>query len=528
MTKWNRKKEVITENLDDRKVIDNISLFKLHHERLNSIESISEKENFEVSSSIPETQDLGVEQLSSLKLKYYEVMKVISKFSTSLDENEKSFATTLVRTLSGNKYSNNDIVLVKRHLVAFLNLLISCFIVYNWYFVMLFTDTNGNRIKTLDLSLSSLKLKNPIFHFFFKYILCVLSMMDRLALIIMPSVISQLSTDRRLQFILVFIMVYFVINNFGTIILNSVDSTVMIGIYVCIFALYELYCVLLDFLPDENGFIDITRLQKYMMFGSVTPLLYLMMFFVRLIWSIILIGISSFLNCVYILVMSFLAIPIYSSSFFGTFKTLNTFVWDSKKVNGGITEVIISIMYRFLYEISFIFILMLGIADYTSNMSTSTQMPTMINCICSAFIFLFAFIAYQRYLINGSLSSYVETITPTNNTDITSNTNDTTIIDTTRNNIIDTSNIPTNDKFNSITSKLIDSGVDKIKNGVLNSVKSKYGKMIPTNLLSSIPSNDTSKLIDSGVDKIKNGVLNSVKKSKYGKMIPTNLLSSIV
>ena len=87
--------------------------------------------------------------------------------------------------------------------------------------------------------------------------------MDRLALIIMPSVISQLSTDRRLQFILVFIMVYFVINNFGTIILNSVDSTIMIGIYVCIFALYELHCVLLDFLPDENGFIDITRLQKY-------------------------------------------------------------------------------------------------------------------------------------------------------------------------------------------------------------------------------------------------------------------------
>ena len=74
---------------------------------------------------------------------------------------------------------------------------------------------------------------------------------------------------------------------------------------------------------------------------------------------------------------------------------------------------------------------MLGMADYTSNMSTLTQMPTMINCICSAFIFLFAFIAYQRYLINGSLSSYVdtETVTPTNNTDITSNTiptNDTT------------------------------------------------------------------------------------------------------
>ena len=47
--------------------------------------------------------------------------------------------------------------------------------------------------------------------------------------------------------------------------LNSVDSTVIISVYVGIFVLYELYCVLCDFLPDENGSTDITRMQKCMM-----------------------------------------------------------------------------------------------------------------------------------------------------------------------------------------------------------------------------------------------------------------------
>ena len=90
----------------------------------------------------------------------------------------------------------------------------------------------------------------------------------------------------------------------------------------------------------------------------------------RLIWSIVIIGVTSFVNCAYILLMSFLAIPIYSSSsFLQTFKKMNDYIWESKKNEGGLLELSINILYRFLYEISFILVLLFGIFDYSSNMS---------------------------------------------------------------------------------------------------------------------------------------------------------------
>jgi hypothetical protein len=354
-------------------------------------------------------QGLGDKNTAYLKLKYYEVLRTISNLSMSIEDYEKSIAESLVKAMSGDNHTNNDIILVKQNFATFLSLLASCYVVYNWFFVMYFTNENGERVKTLELSLTKMKRNNPIFHFFFKYTLCVLSMMDKFALDIVPSTVSSFLSDRRLQFIILFVSIYLIINNFGSVILNSVDSTTIISVYVGIFVLYELYCVLCDFLPDENGSIDVSRMQKYMIVGAYTPLIYLMLFFVRLVWSIVLIGVTSFVNCAYILIMSFLAIPIYSSSsFLQTFKKMNDYIWESKKNEGGFLELSTSILYRFLYEISFILVLLNGVTDYSSNMSKTSQMSTIINCICYMFVFLFGFIAYQRYLMNGSLSTYID------------------------------------------------------------------------------------------------------------------------
>jgi hypothetical protein len=387
---------------------------------------------------------------------------------------------------------------------------------------MYFTNENGERVKTLELSLTKMKQNIPIFHFFFKYTLCVLSMMDKFVLDIVPSMVSSIVGDRRLQFISLFVIVYLIISVFGSVILKSVDSTTVISVYVCIFVLYELYCVLSDFLPDENGSIDVTRMQKYMIVGAYTPLIFLMLFFVRLVWSIILIGVTSFVNCAYIILMSFLAIPIYSSSsFLQTFKKMNEYIWESKKNEGGLIELSINILYRFLYEISFILILLLGIFDYSSNMSEMSQMPTIISCICYVFIFLFAFIAYQRYLINGSLSAYIdkpEPVLQTQETMVQSEpvmrSQETTVqsepvlqtqetmvqsepVMRSQETTVQPSIVPShNDKFNFLENKLIDTkssmaddATNMVKNKLVDTMmktvkNSKYGKMIPSKLLS--------------------------------------------
>ena len=344
-------------------------------------------------------------------------------------------------------------------------------------------------------------------------------MMDKFILDIVPSTVSGLITDRRLQFISLFISIYLIINVFGSVILNSIDSTVIISVYVGIFVLYELYCVLCDFLPDENGSIDITRMQKYMLFGPYTPLMYLMLFFVRLVWSIVLIGVTSFVNCAYILLMSFLAIPIYSSSsFLKTFRDLNEYIWNSKKSGGGIFEILIKIVYRFLYEISFILVLLFGIFDYSSNMSKTSQMPTIISCICYAFIFLFAFIAYQRYLINGSLSAYIdqpETVIQSQEPVIQSQEP----LVQTQEKMVQPDIVPShNDKFNFLENKLIDTK-GSIADDATNMVKNKLIEK-------------TSSMADDATNMVKNKLVDTmmktVKNSKYGKMIPSKLLSSIV
>jgi hypothetical protein len=448
-----------------------------------------------------------------LKLKYYEVLQTISNLSMSIEDYEKSIAESLVNALSGDNHTNNDIILVKQNFATFLSLIASCYVVYNWFFVMYFTNENGERVKTLELSLTKMKRNNPIFHFFFKYTLCVLSMMDKFALDIVPYTVSGFLSDRRLQFISLFVSIYLIINNFGSVILNSVDSTTIISVYVGIFVLYELYCVLCDFLPDENGSIDVSRMQKYMIVGAYTPLIYLMLFFVRLVWSIVLIGVTSFVNCAYILIMSFLAIPIYSSSsFLQTFKKMNDYIWESKKNEGGFLELSTSILYRFLYEISFILVLLNGVTDYSSNMSKTSQMSTIINCICYMFIFLFGFIAYQRYLMNGSLSTYIDPqkpsstqpdlIVPPHQETVVSqteikNAQPDLIVPPHQETVVSQSEIK-NDKFNFPENKSIDTKDSMIKDST-NMVKNR--------------------LVDT--------MMKAVKNSKYGKMIPTKLLSSI-
>ena len=487
----------------------------------------------------------------------------------SIEKYEESIAESLVKAMSGKNHTNNDVILVKQNLASFMSLLASCYVVYNWFFVMYFTNENGERVKTFELSLTKMKQNNPIFHFFFKYTLCVLSMMDKFALEIVPSTVSGFLGDRRLQFISLFVSIYFIINVFGSVILNSVDSTTIISVYVGIFVLYELYCVLCDFLPDENGSIDITRMQKYMIVGAYTPLIYLMLFFVRLVWSIVLIGVSSFVNCAYILLMSFFAIPIYSSSsFLKTFKNLNEFIWESKKSRGGFLELSTSILYRFLYEISFILILLSGIFDYSLNMSKTTQMPTIINCICYMFIFLFAFIAYQRYLMNGSLSAYIDPQETPQDTVPSYIRSQETMVQPdivpsyirSQETMVQPDIVPShirsqetmvhpdvvpshNDKFNFLENKLTDKS--SMADDVTNMVKNKTNSMADdvTNMVKNktnsmaddatkMVKNKTNSMVDDATKMVKNKLVDTmmktVKNSKYGKMIPSKLLSSIV
>ena len=79
-----------------------------------------------------------------------------------IDDYEKAFSTFLVHTFSGNDYTAEDVDVAKRNLIMFLNVLISSYVVYNWYFVMFFIDLNNERIKTVECSLKKLQIDSPV------------------------------------------------------------------------------------------------------------------------------------------------------------------------------------------------------------------------------------------------------------------------------------------------------------------------------------------------------------------------------
>ena len=501
--------------------------------------------------SLLDTSDangIGNAQISSLKLKYNQFMKFLRSSSLSIDKYEEYCAKSIVNTLSKGEHTGNDVLVVKRHLVIFLNMCISCFIVYNWYFVMFFRSETGERIKTLELSLNKIKQTSPIFHFFFKFTMCVLSLIDDFLVNTAPFFISKIFKDRRLQFISLFLSVFLIIDLFGFAILNSIDSSVVIGLYVGVFVLYELYCVLTDFLPNENGSIDISRIHKYTIFGSITPLLYLMLFFIRLVWSISIITVTSFINCAYAILMSFFAIPIYSTSIFDTFNSfrrINKYIWGSKQLaNGGIVEVVIRILYRFLYEISFIIFLLFTMSVFSTMISKTTNLITFLNCICASVVFVLMFIAFQRHAMNGSLSEYIEQ--PDNpiqipDTSITTSEPiqipDTNITTSKPIQIPDT-NITTSDPIQipdtSITTskpiQIPDTSIttsDPIQISDTSITTSKPIQIPDTNItgnLIQIP--DTTKKMMK--DHLVNTMLSTVKSSKYEKIIPSKILSSLI
>ena len=321
--------------------VNNNKLIGVHDVRTNSVRTNSVLTNNvrtdDVSKdSVEETtqtfQDMTTEQKTDfLKSQYTKYMRYINASTSYIDAYETSFATLLAETFSGKTNTSNDVIIIKKNLVLFLNACISCYIVYNWYFIMFFLDDSGDRVNTLTFSLQSLRERQPLVHMVFKYTLCVLSMMITTLLEILPRVIRSVVTvesklNRRIQFIILLGIIMFIIMNLGTTILNSVSSTYFVGVFSVIFILYGIYSFVSEFTSNDPLTV-ISKYKKYLAFGQFTPLLYLLLFCSRIIWSITIVSVTGISNCLYLLFSSFFAIVSYSNNpFFDTFRNIHKFV----------------------------------------------------------------------------------------------------------------------------------------------------------------------------------------------------------
>ena len=364
------------------------------------------------------------QQVDFIVIQYHKYMNHLRSTTSFIDSYENAFATLLAETLSGKTNTSKDIIIIKRNFILLLNVLLSCCIVYNWYYLMFYVDESGNRINSYQFSLQTLQEKQPIIHVIFKYTLCVLSIVINTLLDTIPSTLRCISLDSNInnmiQFIFLFLFVIFIITVFGKNILDLVGSTELIGFFCITFVLYGIYTFVIEF-TDKDPFVITTRMKKYTAFGQMTPLLYILLFFLRIIWSISTVFITSLSNFFHLIFTSFLAILCYSQKpLITTINTIHQFIRKDENrkkdqtVFQNIIHFFITHIYTFLFEVVLIITLLISLFDYSLQMNDTKKLQITMTSFCSTFIFLLCFIIYQRFTYIKKTNTKTNTNTNTN------------------------------------------------------------------------------------------------------------------
>jgi hypothetical protein len=459
-SKWNKKnkKSIITQNKNTDFTPSNQNQLPLETYMIpvskNDSNSNSNSNNDSKSSDF---QKMTTEQKKDYLLDIYtKYMDFIDSLNEYIDAYEYRFSTFLAESFSGKTNTSEDIDVIKRNLISFLNILISLIIVYNWYFILLFHDEKGEKIKIPEFSLHYFHENFALPHMFFKYSFCVLSMLTTCVLNFIPLFINYIrynpEFDRRIQFIFLFALIIFIVTNFGKTILGLMNKK-FIGIFATIFVFYGIYTFIAEFIPPSQNPIEMaTKLKKYAFLGLITPLLYIFLFTIRIIWSISIISLSS-LSCFFFLILtSFFTLCFYSkNSIYETFNNINIFirsyennpdknlVFDTiillKNINkvkkteseNGLfqkfSKILFENFYTYLFEIVLIFTLFLSLIDYSYNLKNTKNLQFVMISLCSAIILIISYIIYLRMTNTSSIKSpIISTLSKSSLTDLATST----------------------------------------------------------------------------------------------------------
>lgn len=295
-----------------------------------------------------------------------------------LDNYEHLVAFHLAETFSNHSSTDYEVQIIKNNMIVILTILLSTYIVYNLYFLLFFVDNYGKRIQIYEMKLNEIAENSALLHFFFKYTLCPLSLTMVALLHTIPDFVTSYISSRKVCFILLFLFIVFMLYLLNCIM--SIEGSSVI-IYSIIFIMYGLYQAISD-------------IPLQLMRGGPTILLAIFLLFViRIIWSITIISITVMINCLYLLMILFFAIPIYGG--IKSFHEIHLSVSSQKEM--GIFGAIIDFIYYNLFEICLIFGLLLSIVNYSFFMKNSGKLQSMMTIICVLLIALLCGVILVRY-----------------------------------------------------------------------------------------------------------------------------------
>ena len=327
-------------------------------------------------------------------------------------------------------YTDNDTVLITNQIKYFLAILISCYIVYNWYYLMFYKEL-GYRVDVLDISTDNLINYNNLLGFIFKYLIVPLSLVNSIVIKKIPALMWILNPN--MQFLILFLIIISIVINHGASYMQSFSTYLKMktdsnaGIMTTIMILFGVFSIFrvrfsMNYLNELfRYFTQMVTAQFFI------PLI--VMFAIRISLSISVVWFAGLLVFGYIIGLSFLAIPVYSSySIVETIKQINEYVYKPKLVSScpvskcdptvyskcnpmtfgdmihDLIAWITDKIHTNLFEVVFIVFFFQGFMSYSVNIQ-NLQLKTVMLVLTSLCIFIMCFICYYRKLKQAELDA---------------------------------------------------------------------------------------------------------------------------
>lgn len=315
-----------------------------------------------------------------------------------------------------------DKALIEDQFKLFLSIVISCWVVYNWFFLM-FYDSKPTPVIIDKYIINNY---NSILGYLFKYIIEPVSILNWVLTDLIPKYTKIVVSNAKILFILLLLIIIYIIRTFGASYMNAFSNNLKRKP-----ALYsELMISIMIFSGIFSAFIAIETLRSGSIFGIGSELLgmsetnkyyysfselmnytktipslflpQLISFVIRITFSIVCVWLAGILAFGYLLLYSFFAIPLYSKGYlYDTVLEINDNV-NSYSTNDSYDETILQqfinfinkifeILYTYLFEIIFIIFFVQSIINYSININNNILLSIIVilSIICLFIIVFF-------------------------------------------------------------------------------------------------------------------------------------------
>lgn len=324
-----------------------------------------------------------------------------------------------------------DKALIEDQFKIFLSMIISCWVVYNWFFLLFYES----KPKTVTIDKYIINNYNSILGYFFKYLIEPVTILNWVLIDVIPRNTTMFVSNAKILFIGLLLLIIYITRTYGASYMRAFSSNLkrtpdlyaqwMISImtFSSVFSAF----IAIDTLRGASilgvgaellGMSETNKLSysfsELMNYGKAMPMLLipqLFSFIIRITFSIACVWLAGILAFGYLLLYSFFAIPLYatSSTKATVFEIYNAVHGHSAShiYDDGIIHQIINfinwifvMLYTYIYEIIFIIFFIQSIINYSANIHNNNLLPiiVIITVVC---LMVPVYSLYKRYNDNN-------------------------------------------------------------------------------------------------------------------------------